>query len=205
VDTSEEQIRRENTRLKWLYPGTAFSAGTWMTYFSTYLSMLYTDVYMLPVALAGALDLVSEFTRWLVGPIWGTIIDRVTLKSGKYWPWISISAIASAAIYIVTFGLPAWSSNPSGLAGAVFVLEVILALVSIILSTTLVSVYPRLADDPRDRTFLAMGNTIGRTGAKTIFGFLVPVMLAYFTATGGSTQAGWAGTAIVMALVGLAF
>jgi hypothetical protein len=48
VDTSEEQIRRESTRLKWLYPGTAFSAGTWMTYFSTYLSMLYTDVYMLP-------------------------------------------------------------------------------------------------------------------------------------------------------------
>jgi GPH family glycoside/pentoside/hexuronide:cation symporter len=120
LDTSEEQIRRENARLKWLYPGTAFSAGTWMTYFSTYLSMLYTDVYMLPVALAGALDLVSEFTRWLVGPIWGTIIDRVTLKSGKYWPWIAIAATASAAIHIVTFGLPAWSSNPAGLAEAVF-------------------------------------------------------------------------------------
>lgn len=175
-----------------------------MAYFSTYTAMLYTDVYFIPVVLSGILQLVGQVTRWLGGPVWGTLVDRVTLKQGKYWPWIAIGAVITHVTQMVIFGLPSFSSNPASLASVVFFLALILSLGGIMTSTTLVTVYPRLADTAKDRTLLAMLTTIGRTGAKTIFGFLVPIMIVYFTKVGGSEAAGWAGTAYILAAIGLA-
>ncbi len=189
--------------LKYMYPVTSFAAGTYMAYFPTYTSMLYTDIYFIPVVLSGILQLVAQFTRWFAGPIWGTVVDRVTLKRGKYWPWIAIGATVSAVAQMTIFGLPSLSKNPASLASVVFGLAVILSLAGVVQSTTLVSVYPRLADSPRDRTFLAMAQTVGRTAAKTIFGFFVPIWLLFFTKSGGSNAAGWATTGYIIGIIGL--
>ncbi|NLZ93520.1 MAG: hypothetical protein GX922_05845 [Firmicutes bacterium] len=195
----------KNKLLKYLYPATDFGGGAWKAYFSTYITMLYTDIYLIPVVLAGMLELVSSFMGWFSGPIWGTFLDRVTLKKGKYWQWVMIGATGEALIYITIFALPSLTSNPSSLAYLIFILAASLSLASAVNNTTLIALYPRLGQSAEDRSFLAIGRSIGRTSSKTVFGYLTPILLLFFTSRGGSDANGWAMTGYVLGIAGLLF
>jgi Na+/melibiose symporter-like transporter len=202
---AQAKQKKQETTLKYLYPSLDFGGGVWKAYFSTYLPMLYTDIYLLPVVLSGFLEMVQQVLAWVAAPVWGTILDRVTTKKGKYWMWILLAAILATGFYIILFCLPALSSNPASMASFAFLLSALLALSIAIVDNTGTALFPRLVSSTADRTFLSAGRSVGREGSKTIFGALTPIMLIYFTNAGGSNVNGWAITAVIVGISGLLF
>jgi Na+/melibiose symporter-like transporter len=202
---TQAKQRKQETTLKYLYPSLDFGGGAWKAYFSTYLPMLYTDIYMLPVVLSGFLEMVQQALAWIAAPVWGTVLDRVTTKKGKYWMWILLAAVLAAGFYIILFAMPALSSNPASMAFFAFLLAALLALSIAIVDNTGTALFPRLVSSAADRTFLSAGRSVGREASKTIFGALTPIMLIYFTGAGGSDVNGWALTAVIVGISGLIF
>lgn len=202
---SEPVERKSDPSLKYIYPTTEFGGGVWKAYFSTYTNMLYTDVYMIPVALSGVLELVTQFTGWFAAPIFGTILDRFTLKKGKYWPWILGGSLLMAIIYVIQFTIPFASGNPSSLAFFVFLLAVIMAFADSMTNTTMISCYPKISTSQADRTFLSSARQVLKNLSQALFGFLAPLMIVYFSASETPNASGWAKTAWILAPIGLAF
>ena len=202
----EAPVKSKRTFLHYLYPSLDFGGGIWKAYFNTYVQMLYTDIYLMPVALGGALELAQSFTGWFAGPLWGTVVDRVTLKKGKYWPWILIGATVCTVVYVLMFTLPYLMENPASLAPLVFVLAMVNAFSTAVNENTITSMYPRLGDTSADRSFLAVGKALGRTSSKAIFGLITPLMIAAFAnMQGGNESFGWAATAVIFGPAGLLF
>ncbi|MDR1179783.1 MAG: MFS transporter [Spirochaetales bacterium] len=206
VTTMEKQAgsKSESRRMLIGYTSTQMGAGVWKSYFSTYIAMLYTDIFYFPVILSGILELLSQFLNWLGGPIFGTIVDRVTFKKGKYWPWIAMGCVGVAAMYVIIFGIPTFVADPSGLAVVVFILASVRAVAMPMCDVTLVSVYPKIAKTPQERSNLAAGKSFGLRMGQTFGGWLTPVILAYFVATMGERR-GWFSTAGVLSVIGVAF
>lgn len=168
-----------NRSLKYIYPTTELGGGIWKAYFSTYINMLYTDVYMIPVALSGIMELVSQFTGWFAAPIFGTVLDRFTFKKGKYWPWIMGGSVLMALIYVIQFTIPFASGNPASAAFFVFVLAVVIAFADSMTNTTMISCYPKISSSQADRTFLSSARQVGKNLAQALFGFLAPLLILF--------------------------
>ena len=205
VNISSEQEKKQTQVLKYLYGFPDFGGGVWKAYFSTFLPMLYTDVYFLPVLLGGALETLQSVMSWIMGPIWGTFLDRVTLKTGKYWMWIIVFATVAAGGYMLLFSIPMLSSNPSGMAMAAFLVACLTAASVSISDNTSTAIFPKLAKTPETRTFLSTSKSVGREASKTIFNYITPVLLAAMISSRGSDVAGWGSTALILAPIGLIF
>ncbi|MCR4429514.1 MAG: MFS transporter [Tepidanaerobacteraceae bacterium] len=201
--TSNQQATIDKlTRYLYILPSLGTSAP--MSYFSSYLPMLFTDIYMMPVALSGALETIRALIAWFAGPSFGIFLDRVTTRIGKYWIWIVVGVLGSNVANIITFALPSISESPQNLALLVFLLGIIASANESISATAIVGFYPRLATDPKGRSFLAISQKVGRDGGKTLWGLIVPGLLVYFIAKGGSEAAGWAATAYVIGIFAIA-
>lgn len=199
---NEKTIKRDKlTRDLYVLPN--FGGATFKGYFDGYLAMLLTDIYMIPLILSGILEMVKTLVEFAFGPIFGAFLDRVTLRKGKYWQWIIIGSIGAAMSYMILFALPALTSAPEKLGFFVFVLSIILAVFLSIVNVTVVSLYPRLAPDPKTRTNLAVAQKIGRDGGKTLWGYVAPALLILLTAKVGSEAGGWATTGLILGTFGI--
>ena len=203
--TSSTGLQSKDKALKYVYPTTEVGGGVWKAYFSTYINMLYTDIYLIPVGLAGVLELVTQFTGWFAAPIFGTILDRFTFKKGKYWPWILGGSILMALIYVIQFTVPFVSLDPSSTAFFIFILAIALAFADAMTNTTMLSCYPKMASTQADRTFLSSARQVGKNVSQSFFGFLTPLMILFFAASDTPNAEGWAKTAWVLAPLGLIF
>jgi len=184
---------------KLIYPTQQVANGIMQAFFSTYLSNLMTAVYVFPVTVAGVVESLSQAIGWVTGPISGVLIDRITFKKAKYWPWIVIGSIGGALCYIIVFSLPVLVADPTKLVipvAAIILLQRILAGPSGAVGNTL---YAQLAKDGKLRAYLAMWGKVGRDGMKVIVGFIFPLMLAGFMASGMSEVKSWALIAIILA------
>lgn len=209
---TEEQVVRTNethenkdSKLKYLYPATEFGGGIWKSYFTQFIGMLYTDVYFISVALSGILEMVTQITSWFAGPIFGSIIDKVSFKKGKFWPWILIGSTCVTIINIIIFTIPALTDNAKNMGLFIFIMAIILAFSLQATDISMISIFPRLGKTAQDRTFLSSGRQVSKNLAQSIFGFLVPLMLVWFTAIGGSEASGWALTAVILGICGWIF
>jgi Na+/melibiose symporter-like transporter len=192
----------EAKKLLFGYSMTQFGSGVWKSYFSTYIAMLYTDIYLFPVLLAGALELFTQFLNWASGPLFGTMVDRITFKTGKYWQWIGIGCVCVAGVYAIIFGIPTVVANPTGIAFLIFILATVRAIGQPMCDVTLVSVYPKLGKTPKERTNLAAGKALGLRVGQTLGGFITPVLLTFF-ALHMSEKSSWFSTALVLAIIGV--
>ena len=197
--SDEQQVRRDNL-VRNLYFLPQFGASGTMAFFSSYLGMLLTDIYMLPVVLAGALEAVRGVVSWIAGPTYGLLIDRLTFKHGKYWHWVIIGTVIGTGANALTFILPSLSENPQTLAFPVFILGLCMSIFGGMGTAALTAIYPQLTTDPKVRSYLAIGQKIGRDGGKTLWGLIVPPLLVYFTSRGGSDAAGWASMAYIIGI-----
>lgn len=81
---------------------------------SYYLIMSYLQLYMTDVGISAvAVGLIFIFAKvWdaVNDPIFGVIVDKVHLKSGKYRPWLRLSSIAVPIATILLFIIPAQAS-----------------------------------------------------------------------------------------------
>ncbi|NLZ92587.1 MAG: MFS transporter [Firmicutes bacterium] len=199
----EKQASRDKLAT-YLYPLPQFGASGGMAFFSSYLAMLLTDIYMLPVVLAGALETIRGILGWIFGPVFGLLLDRVSSKTGKYWKLLAIGTIVGTGANAMTFILPSMSDDPSTLAFPVFILGVLMAVFGSFSGSVLNTIFPKLSTDPQVRSYLAVGQKLGRDGGKTLWGLIVPPMLTYFIAAGGSEAAGWASMSYVIGIFGIA-
>ena len=199
---NEKTIKRDKlTRDLYVLPN--FGGATFKGYFDSYLAMLLTDIYMIPLVLSGILEMIKTIVEFAFSPIFGAFLDRVTLRKGKYWQWIIIGSIGAALSYMILFALPALTSAPEKLGFFVFVLSIILAVFLAMVNVTVVSLYPRLAPDPKIRTHLSVAQKIGRDGGKTLWGYVAPALLILLTAKTGSEAGGWATTGLILGTFGV--
>jgi len=73
---------------------------------SNYLLYFYTDVYGLPVAIAGNILLLARFTDAIDAPIWGVVFDKTHSKWGKSRPWFLWLCVPFALFGVLTFLTP---------------------------------------------------------------------------------------------------
>ena len=194
---NEQQLKRDKIAT-YLYPLPSLGNSSGQAFFSSYQSMLLTDIYMLPVVMAGALQTVRGILGWVFGPLFGIILDRVSGKPGRFWKLFLIGSVVTTSANALTFILPSMSEDPSKLALPIFLLSILMAIFGSFGGAVQQTIFPKIATDPKVRSYLAIGQKLGRDGGKTAWGLIVPPMLTYFTVAGGSDAAGWASMAYVI-------
>ena len=204
MSTQELEDKKRLKLLKVLWPASELGGGFNKAYFSTYASYLYTNVYMLSTIFSGILSTVQLLVGWIGGPIFGTFLDRFSFKKSKYYPWLIIGTIVVYSAWMVLFALPALGVSGSSTGIVALILAIIIAVFGPLASTPITAVYPLLSRDPKDRQFFAMFQKIGRDGGKTVFGYIVPALLVFFTAKMGETNA-YAVLGLIIGLITIAF
>ena len=88
-----------------------YAFGTILSY---YMIMSYLQLYMTDIGISAvAVGIIFMFAKvWdaVNDPIFGVMVDKVTLKGGKYRPWLRISSIAIPLTTILLFIVPADAS-----------------------------------------------------------------------------------------------
>ena len=204
LDSTAVEDKKRLNLLKILWPATELGGGFNKAYFSIYVSYLYTNVYMMSVAFSSMLSLVQLVIGWVGQPIFATFLDRFSFKKAKYFPWISIGSIVVYACWMLIFALPAVGVSGASVGVVAFVLACTISISGPMNTAPISAVYPQLSADPADRQFFARWQKIGRDGGKTVFGLIVPIMLAYFTASMGDTNA-YAILGLIIGLITIMF
>ena len=176
LDTTAED-QKKLKQLKVAYPVQQIGGGIEKAYLSTYLSYLYTNVYMMPAAFSGLISIIQSVVGWVGGPVFGALMDKITFKNAKYYPWMIIGPAIYYLAWLLVYVLPVF--GVVGYSGAVcaLVLAILIALVGPLVTVPGSAVYPLLSTDPSDRQYFAKMQKIGRDGGKTIFGYIFPVLL----------------------------
>lgn len=166
-------------QLKVAYPVQQLGGGIEKAYISTYISYLYTNVYMMPAAFSGLITIIQSIVGWIGGPVFGALIDKVSFKNAKYYPWMIIGPTIYYLGWLLIYCLPVFGIT--GYAGAVcaLVLAIINACVSPLVTVPSNAVYPHLSADPSDRQYFAKMQKVMRDGGKTLFGYIFPVLLPF--------------------------
>lgn len=186
LEKQQLEDEKKFKQLKLIWP--AAQQGFDNAFFGVYTSFLMTDVYQMSVVLAGALQLVKSVLGWIAGPIFGAIMDRFSFKTAKYWPWLILGTTALYSSQILLFSMPMLGVRTENMAIFAFVVSVIGAVATPIESTPISAVYPLISAEPQVRSYLATVQKLWRDGGKVIFGYLVPILLVYFTAKFGGVQ-----------------
>ncbi|OQA96739.1 MAG: Inner membrane symporter YicJ [Bacteroidetes bacterium ADurb.Bin217] len=77
----------------------------WQT-FMLYFTFFYTDVFLIPAAVAATLFLVSRIFDGVTDTIMGMIADRTVTKWGKFRPYLLWFCVPFAVVGVLTFTVP---------------------------------------------------------------------------------------------------
>ena len=181
-----------------VYPLAEAAGGIYKAYFSTYISLLMTSVYIFPVIIAGVLESLLSVIEWVAAPVAGAFFDSFSFKKAKYWPWYIIIGGGAGFFYILIFSLPVFSSNPSGLVIPAAIFIAAAAFCAAAVSNLGVIYFTRTAKDSKTRGFMSMASNFCRNGMKVLIGFLYPLMLVEFNKTHAESVS-WALIALILA------
>ena len=173
----QEEDRKKLKQLKVAYPIQQLGGGIEKAYVSTYLSYLYTNIYVMPAALSGIITIVQQVIGWIGGPVFGALIDKISFKKAKYYPWMIIGPTIYYLGFLLIYCLPVFGITGTTGAMIAMVIAVINALISPLVTVPANAVYPLLSSVPSDRQYFARMQKIMRDGGKTVFGYIFPVLL----------------------------
>ena len=180
--TNEKKLLTEKQE-QFVYPLAELTGGIYKSYFSTYISMLMTSVYIFPVVIAGILESLISITEWIAAPIGGAFFDNFRSKKFKYWPWYIFIGGGAGVAYVIVFSMPLISKDPSKLVIPAAIFIVLASFLVAVVSSLGVLFFTRASKNEKMRNFMAMGSKIGRDGMKVLIGFLYPIMLTEFNKT----------------------
>lgn len=202
VDAVSTDEAKEYKKLKVGYSVQQLTGGVEKAYLSTYSSYLYTNVFMLSAAYSGIMQIVSQIVGWIGGPLFGGIIDKVSFKKGRYWPWMFIGPTLLYGTWLLLYCLPAMGVRGPEAGIWCLILAIIASVVQPLATVPGNAVYPLLTTDPKERQSLAMIQKIGRDGGKTLFGYVFPWALTALAMafSGGAAEATADGEAISYAI-----
>ncbi len=126
---------------------------------SNYLLYFYTDVYGLPVAIAGNIMLLARFTDAIDAPVWGIIFDKTHSKWGKSRPWFLWLCLPFAVFGVLTFLTPNLGQTAKVIYAAVTYIMCSVLYTGI--NTPVTSILSALTPDPRERVTLTSFRMFG--------------------------------------------
>ena len=202
ISNYAQEDAKKLKQLKVAYPVQQLGGGIEKAYISTYVSYLYTNIYVMPVAFSGLITIIQNIVGWIGGPLFGTIIDKVQFKKGKYYPWMIIGPVLYYAGWLLIYCLPAFGIRGSQAAFLALIIAIFNACISPLVTVPQNAVYPNLSTDAGDRQYFARMQKICRDGGKTIFSYIFPVMLPAIALafSNGAAEATAGGEAISYAL-----
>ena len=160
--------------------GHSFTAGQLVfCVISNYLLYFYTDVYGLPVAIAGNIMLLARFADAIDAPIWGVIFDKTHSKWGKSRPWFLWLCLPFAVFGVLTFLTPNLGSTAKIIyaAGTYIVCSV---LYTAGINTPVTSILSALTPDPRERVTLTSFRMFGSKLGVLLVNLTALKLVQYF-------------------------
>lgn len=97
---------------RWSYFGFSFGQIIFYTTMASFVQIFMTDR-GIPAAAVGAILLIARIWDAVNDPMFGVIVTRMNLKSGKYKPWLKLAPGLIFAATILLFALP--ENLPSGI------------------------------------------------------------------------------------------
>ena len=145
---------------------------------SNYLLYFYTDVYGLPVAIAGNIMLLARFTDAIDAPIWGVIFDKTHSRWGKSRPWFLWLCLPFAVFGVLTFLTP-----NLGHTGKVIYAALTYIVCSVLytgINTPVTSILSALTPDPRERVTLTSFRMFGSKLGVLLVNLTALKLVQYF-------------------------
>lgn len=204
ISGQEKEDAKRKKLLKVLWPATEIGGGFSKAYFSTYANYLYTNVYVFGALFSGILSILKSAIGWIGGPVFGTLIDRVSFKKGKYYPWIIIGQAICFGAWILLFSLPVFGISTDIMRPIAMALVVICSAFGTIAVVPVHGVFPQIAKDTKERQFMAMIQKICRDGGKTVFGYICPAILMFFMSRIDESKA-YAVTGLIVGILAFSF
>lgn len=189
---SENTLYRYKTTVseKVSYAFYFFGQNLIFTLVSQFLPLYYTDYILLDPFIASIIFFISKIWDSVNDPLFGIIVDKAPLKSGRFVPWIRISTFF---IPLVTFMLFCISAEQGMLFRAIWSFGIYLLwdLAYTVCDVPLFALSTAMTDVTKERSLLI---TIGRFASVFAFGginlvfssvleehgFFYPVMIAMF-------------------------
>jgi len=126
---------------------------------SNYLLYFYTDVYGIPVGMAGTILLVARCIDGIDAPVWGVILDKTDSRWGKSRPWFLWLCLPYAAFGVLTFLTPQLDSRTKVLYSAAT--YIICGILYTGINTPVTSILSALTANPAERVMLTTYRMIG--------------------------------------------
>jgi sugar (glycoside-pentoside-hexuronide) transporter len=145
---------------------------------SNYLLYFYTDVYGLPVAIAGNIMLLARFADAIDAPVWGIIFDKTHSKWGKSRPWFLWLCLPFAVFGVLTFLTP-----DLGQTGKIICAAVTYIVCSVLytgINTPVTSILSALTPDPRERVTLTSFRMFGSKLGVLLVNLTAMKLVQYF-------------------------
>lgn len=121
---------------------------------SSYLSIFYTDIFLIPTGIVSMLFLVARFWDAINDPLVGTWSDRTRTKMGRFRPWILIACIPMVIMTMVTFTAhPDWSITAKTI--YIFITYGVLVFLYTCVNIPYSAMTSAITQDPKERGSLA--------------------------------------------------
>lgn len=185
----DEKDKKQLKALKIGYPIMQLGGGVEKAYFSTYQSYFLTNIYMMSTALSGILTIISNLVGWIGAPLFGIIIDKVSFKKAKFYPWLIIGPIICYVSWMLLYSLPTMGVMGEGTGIIALVLLIVYNIGTPLVTIPASASFPLLSSEPKDRQYFAIAQKVGRDGGKTIMGYVFPALLLALTAASSEINA----------------
>ncbi len=184
----------------YIYAWNELAGGFYKSYFSSYISMLFTNVYMFSATLTAILQTISNLSSYVVAPLSAYIVDHFHFRNGKYWPYIIVCLPGIGILYLIMFALPLLTPNASKLAVVVLCINVVVLIFNNLGANANRQIYARVCKTPKDRSNVSMWAKIARDGMKTVLGMIYPLLLVYFMSVYKNEPKAWAVVAVIFGI-----
>jgi sugar (glycoside-pentoside-hexuronide) transporter len=144
---------------------------------SNYLLYFYTDVYFIPVGIAGTILLVARCIDGIDALAWGIILDKTHSRWGKSRPWFLWLCAPYATFGVLTFLTPNLGSTAKVLYSACT--YIVCGILYTGINTPVTSILSALTSDPRERVMLTTFRMIGSKAGVLIVNAAALPMVAW--------------------------
>lgn len=164
---------------------------------SSYLTIFYTDIFLIPTATVSLLFLLARFWDALNDPLVGTMADRTNTKLGRFRPWVLFSCIPLVIMTVITFTAhPEWSNTSKTI--YIFVTYGILVLVYTMVNIPYSAMTSAITQDPQERGSLASWRLTCAVGGGLLVAQVIARLLPQLTEATGSAAKGYQLSALIL-------
>ena len=162
-----------------------------------YISYFYTDIFGIKPGHVAILFLVSRFWDAINDPMMGTIIERLSPKKGKYWPYIMWGSVPFGVVAVLTFTTPNLSYGLK-LTWAAITYNLLNMLYTFIIQPY-ISAASLMTNDQGERTRIQSIRMLLAQSGGVVCAIMLPTLSGFFTKY-MSLQQGYMLTTAIMAV-----